>query len=250
MSGKLHELLAVEPDLKGAAEKIIKETVNTFTKKEHHFIGRHKSYQPKDEDGDTFAPETQEMVTTVTKKLEHTQDVVAKYLDAVAQKELTNTVASAVLEIDGKPLIDEPLPATLLLALEGRLKQLREAYNAMPTLDPSETWHWDKDTKTYEADPKQTYKSKKAYRNHVKAPATDRHPAQVEVYTEDERVGTWTEKKWSGMITPAEKAEVLARIDKLAQAVKCARQRANDARVKTIFVGDIVFNYINNPLHK
>ena len=31
--GKLHELLAVEPDLKGAAEKILAETVNTFTKK-------------------------------------------------------------------------------------------------------------------------------------------------------------------------------------------------------------------------
>ena len=46
--GKLHELLAVEPDLKGASEKIIGETINTFTKKQHHFIGRHKSYQPKD----------------------------------------------------------------------------------------------------------------------------------------------------------------------------------------------------------
>jgi len=248
--GKLHELLAVEPDLKGAAEKIIKETVNTFTKKEHHFIGRHKSYQPKDEEGDTFAPETQEMVTTVPKKLDHTQSVVAKYLDAVAQKELTNTAASAILEVDGKALVDAPLPATLLLALEGRLKQLREAYNAMPTLDPSETWHWDGDTQTYEAEPKQTYKSKKVYRNHTKAPATDKHPAQVEVYTEDERIGTWTEKKWSGMVTPAEKAEVLARIDKLAQSVKRARQRANDAEVKLVEVGDALFDFINAPLKK
>lgn len=37
--GKLHELLAVEPDLKGAAEKIIAETINTFTKKPNHFEG-------------------------------------------------------------------------------------------------------------------------------------------------------------------------------------------------------------------
>jgi len=248
--GKLHELLAVEPDLKGAAEKIIKETVNTFTKKEHHFLGRHKSYQPKDEEGETFAPEAQEMVTTVVQKLEHTQDVVAKFVDAMAQKELTNTAAQAVLEVDGRPLIDAPLPATLLLALEGRLKQLREVYNAIPTLDPSETWHWDASTKTYEAEAKQTYKAKKVYRNHVKAPATDKHPAQVEVYTEDERIGTWTEKKWSGMITPAEKADVLARIDKLAQAVKRARQRANDAEVKVISVGDALFDFINAPLKK
>ena len=208
MSGKLHELLAVEGDLRGAAEKIIKETVNTFTKKEHHFIGRVKSYQPKDEDGDTFASENQEMVTTVSKKLEHTQDVVAKYLDAVAQKELTNTSATAILEVDGQKLVEAPLPATLLLALEGKLKQLREVYNAMPTLDPSETWHWDHATKTYEADPKQTYKSKKVYRNHILSPATDKHPAQVQPFTEEERIGVWNEKKWSGMITPAEKSEV------------------------------------------
>ena len=248
--GKLHELLAVEPDLKGASEKIIGETINTFTKKQHHFIERIKSYQPKDEDGDTFAAEKQEMVTTVPKKLDHTQEVVVRYLDGMAQKEFTNTEATAVLEVDGKPLIDMPLPATLLLALEGRLKQLREVYNAIPTLDPSETWHWDDKTKTYEAEAKQTYKAKKVYRNHVKAPATDKHPAQVETYTEDERVGTWTEKKWSGMVTPAEKALLLERLDVLARAVKQARQRANDTEVKKLSVGDALFNFINDPIKK
>jgi hypothetical protein len=248
--GKLHELLAVEPDLKGAAEKIVGETINTFTKKQHHFTERFKSYQPKDEDGDTFAAEKQEMVTTVPKKLDHTQEVVVRYLDAVAQKEFTNTEASAVLEVEGKPLLDTPLPATLLLALEGRLKQLREVYNAIPTLDPSETWHWDDKTKTYEAEPKLTYKAKKVYRNHVKAPATDKHPAQVETYTEDERVGTWTEKKWSGMVTPAEKALLLERLDVLARAVKQARQRANDAEAKKLSVGNALFNFINDPIKK
>jgi transcription termination factor NusB len=247
---KLHELLAVEPDLKGSAEKIIKETVNTFTKKEHHFIGRHKSYKPIDEEGDTFAPETQEMVTTVLKKLEHTQEVVGKYLDAMAQKELTNTTASAILEVDGQVLFDAPLPATLLLAIEGRLKQLREAYNAIPTLDPSETWKWDTATGTYEASSKETYKTKKVYRNHVVAAATDKHPSQVQVFTEDERIGAWTEKKWSGMITPAEKALILGRIDTLAQAVKRARKRANDAEVKIISIGDALLNFINAPLKK
>lgn len=248
--GKLHELLAVESDLKGAAEKIVAETINTFTKKEHHFVERFKSYQAKDEDGETFAPEKQEMVTTVPKKLEHTQEVVVKYLDAVAQKEATNTAAQALLEVDGVALIDTPLPATMLLALEGKLKQLREVYNSIPTLDPSETWHWDLSTQTYEAEPKQTYKTKKVMKNHVKAPATDKHPAQVEVYNEDVRVGTWTEKKWSGMVTPAEKAELLARVDKLMQAVKKARQRANDAETKNVSIGDALFNYINKPLKR
>jgi hypothetical protein len=247
---KLHELLACEPDLKGACEKIIAETVNTFIKKQNHFEARVKSYQTKDEEGDTFATERQEMVTTVSKKLSHTQEVVSKYLDAVAQKEITNTGASAVLEIDGKPLIDTPIPATLLLSLEGRLKQLREVYNTIPTLDPSENWNWDEHTKTYGADPKETYKTKKVFRNHVLAEATDKHPAQVQVYNEDLRTGTWTTKRWSGMVTPAEKAAVLARLDKLSQAVKRARQRANDAEVQSAQIGNVLFNYINEPLKR
>ena len=248
--GKLHECLAVEPDLKSAAEKILAETVNTFTKKEHHFLERLKSYQANDEEGETFAPDKQEIVTTVPKKLEHTQEVVVKYIDAMAQKEVTNTVASAILEVDGVALVNEPVPATLLLALEGKLKQLREVYNAIPTLDPSETWHLDDKTGLYEAEPKQTYKTKKVMKNHVKAPATDKHPAQVEVYTEDVRVGTWTEKKWCGMLTPAEKSDLLARIDKLMQAVKKARQRANDAEAKKINIGDALFDYINKPIKR
>jgi hypothetical protein len=249
-TSSLHMILAVEPDLKGASEKIIAETINTFTKKSNHFEARHKSYRPKDEDGDTFAPESQEMVTTVPKKLEHTQEIVARYIDAVAQKELTNTEASAVLELDGVPLVDVPLPATMLLALEGKLKQLREVYNSIPTLDPAETWKWDEQTKTYEAESKDSYKTKKVYRNHVKSPATDKHPAQVETYTEDERIGTWTTKRWSGTVTPAEKAAVIARLDKLTQAVKQARQRANDAEIKKIELGNVLFNYINDPLKR
>jgi transcription termination factor NusB len=248
--GKLHELLAVEPDLKGAAEKIIAETINTFTKKANHFEARHKNYRPKDEDGENFAPETQEMVTTVPQKLEHTKEIVSNYLDAVSQKELTNTEASAILEIDGIPLLNRPLPATLLLGLEGRLKQLREVYNSLPTLDPAENWKWDDQTKTYEAEPKETYKTKKVFRNHVKAPATDKHAAQVETYTEDERIGTWNTKRWSGCLTPAEKSAVLARVDKLTQAVKKARQRANDNEVKDIKLGSLLFDFINVPIKR
>ncbi len=247
---KLHELLACESDLKSCAEKIIAETINTFAKKVNHFEARYKNYQAKDEEGDTFAPEKQEMVTTVSKKLDHTREVVSKYLDAVAQKEITNTGAKAVLEIDGTPLIDTPLPATLLLSLEGRLKQLREVYNAIPTLDPTESWLWDDQTKTYSAGQKETYKTKKVFRNHVKAEATDKHAAQVEMYTEDVRTGTWFTKRFSGMVTPAEKSVIISRLDKLAQAVKRARQRANDAEVQSAEVGNILFDYINEPLKR
>ena len=49
--GKLHALLAVEPDKKGAAEKILAETINTFNKKQDHFTGQLRQYAPVN-DGD------------------------------------------------------------------------------------------------------------------------------------------------------------------------------------------------------
>lgn len=248
--GKLHELLAVEPDLKGAAEKIIAETINTFSKKEGHFKAQVRRYHPLEDGGESFPDENQEMVTTVAKKLEWTQKAVEKYLDAVAQKEASNTSASAVVEIDGKPLIEQPLPATLLLALEGRLKQLREVYNAIPTLDPGEQWNWDEKTRAYEAAPTKSFRTKKVMKNHVKAPATDKHPAQVEVYTEDVQVGFWTTRKWSGALTPSEKADLLERVDNLIQAVKRARQRANDCEAAKTWVGGALFAYIHEPLKR
>ena len=248
--GKLHELLAVEPDLKGAAEKILAETANTFSKKSGHFHAQLRRYQPFDEGGESLPDENQEMVTTVQKKLEWTQKVVSKYLDAVAAKEISNTTASAVIEIGGKPLIDAPLPATLLLALEGRLKQVREAYNTIPTLDPGKQWNWDDKTRTYEAATEKSFRTKKVMKNHVKAEATDKHPAQVEVYTEDVQVGSWTTRQWSGALTPSEKSDLLERVDDLIQAVKRARQRANDCEAAKVGIADTLFKYINEPLKR
>ena len=46
----------------------------------------------------------------------------------------------------------------------------------------------------------QTLRTKKVPRNHVKAEATEKHPAQVEVYYEDVAVGYWTTVKFSGAL--------------------------------------------------
>lgn len=249
--GKLHELLAVEPDLKGAAEKILAETVNTFTKKEGHFKSQVRVYEPTDDEGQKLPDERTEMVTTVMDKLAWTWKKVGKYLDAVAQKETANTQASAVVELNGEKLFGgKPLPATLLLALEGRLRQIREAYNAIPTLEPGERWIWDAQTRSYAADPKESFKTKKVRKNHVKAEATDKHPAQVEVYHEDVIVGIWTTKKWSGALTPAEKADVLERVDELVRAVKQARQRANSHEVEPVSLAKEMYEYIHAPIKK
>jgi hypothetical protein len=65
----------------------------------------------------------------------------------------------------------------------------------------------------------------------VKYDAAKEHPAQTELYNADVEVGTIEEQEWSGLLTPAEKAAILARIEELTRAVRSARSRANDEQV-------------------
>jgi hypothetical protein len=114
----------------------------------------------------------------------------------------------------------------------------------LPTLDPSESWSWNEQQGAYATDPVKTTRTKKVLRNHVKAEATDRHPAQVEVYTEDVVVGYWTTTKFSGAVPASEVAELLERVGKLAEAVKRAREEANSITVTDSNPGAAILGYL------
>ncbi len=111
-------------------------------------------------------------------------------------------------------------------------------------LDPSESWAKDASTGVYATPSVETVKTKKVPRNHIKAEATDRHPAQVEVYHEDIVVGTWRTTKFSGALPQAEVNAMLERVEKLTQAVKYAREEANNSDVTNVATGEAVLSYI------
>ena len=94
------------------------------------------------------------------------------------------------------------------------------------------------------SEPYQTSKTKKIMKNHVKAEATKEHPAQVETYTEDVVVGYWTTLKFSGAVPAKERNEMLDRVKKLQEAVKCAREEANGMEVESKKIGGAVLQYI------
>ncbi len=134
--GKLHELLAVETDLKGTFKRIVEEGIVTFSKKPDHFIGQHKKLEMFDESKQNEnLEEHKELVTTVKDKLDYIQEHVVRYLDVLIQKEKTNQEATDALVVDGKILIAD-VPATCLLNLETELKTIRSYYEAIPTLAP------------------------------------------------------------------------------------------------------------------
>jgi hypothetical protein len=115
---------------------------------------------------------------------------------------------------------------------------------AIPVLDPAEEWNFDDATRAYRTRTIQTTRTKKVPRNHVKAPATDKHPAQVEMYFEDVIVGTWETVKFSGAITAQRRNELIERVVKVRDAVKFAREAANSIEVEHRRIGKALFDYL------
>ena len=255
---KLHELLAVEGDLEGIYKKILDETLSTFSKKATHFLGMEKTCRIFDEkkQDETPPPQRLEMVTTVKEKLDYTSRHVIRYLDAVLQKEVTNQLARADLEVDGV-VLGSSLPATFLLGLETKLKNIRKVYDAIPTLPPAIKWEKDEglgEGVYRRTHPEKQFKTAKTFQHKVLVAAQfpkegeggTSLPAQIEKWEENQNVGEYTTEQWSGMLSPTEKSQIIGKIDKVIRAVKKARQRANSTEVQKVTIGKKIFDFIGS----
>lgn len=252
----LHEILAVEVDVQGVAKKIIPETVHTFKEKANHFLGAHRTlklFNGGDNEAATEAAEKaeeqhQEMVTTVHDKLQYTLEQVTRYYDVVLQKEATNQDAVADLVLADGTVLATNLPATFLLGMETKLKELRAVYEATPTLAPGIDWVRDEAKGAHiwkQRNPEVRAKTAKTFNHKVLVQPTDKHPAQIEKWEETVNVGAYTKEQWSSALTPTEKSKLLGRIDDLIQATKQARMRANSTPVRQVSIGKKLINFIH-----
>jgi hypothetical protein len=206
--------------------------------------GISRTYQPKDDDGDQLPPESTRVQLVAEDKVDEVRGILTKLYDIVATKDYANTEARADIIVDGKVLLGA-VPTTYLLFLEKALVDLHTVIKKLPTLDPAESWARDTTTGgAYRTEPTRTVKTKKVPKNWVKAEATDKHPAQVEIFHEDVMVGTWTTVKFSGAMPQDRVNELLDRVETLQQAVKFAREEANTTEVKDVKVGETLFNYL------
>jgi hypothetical protein len=250
MAAKLHELLAVEQGLQTAAKKINEETVKTFGKRDEHFVGTVKEIRHfAEEDVKLDVTEIKEMVSTVAEKLRYAAVPNIRALDAFFQKEATNQKALADLVIDDKVLVSA-MPGTALLGLESKLTELREVYAAIPTLSPGPSWVKDMDRdgggNVYRSEhPDVTFRTRRVIKPIIMSPATKEHPAQVQAVNEDVPVAKINTQHLSGMLTTAEKSDLLGRLDKLIRAAKRARQRANSTEVIQGKVGKTLLDFIH-----
>lgn len=205
--------------------------------------GLSRTYRPKDEDGEQLPSESTRVQVSADDMLREAQKSLTRMFDLVLTQDTANTQAKADVVVDGNTVLQD-VPVTYLLFLEKQLVDLHTFVDKLPVLDPAETWSFNEATGTFASAPVETVRSRKVLRNHVKAEATEHHPAQVDVYTEDVPVGYWTMVKFSGALPATRVRELRDRVVKLQQAVKYAREQANSTVVTDAQAGAAVFGYL------
>lgn len=210
------------------------------------YDGQVRSYQPvSDDETERLPDEATRVQQNGTALLAEARASFARLLDAEAMRDYTNlsVQARADIVIEGTTVLRQ-VPAIYCLALEKQLTDLRTLVAKLPTLDPAFDWEFDPNTDGYRTKQVQTVRTKKVLRNHVKAEATEKHPAQVEVFTEDVKVGTWNTIKQSAAFPASRVRELVERIDRAIQAVRVAREEANGADVVETSIGAPLMGWI------
>ena len=245
MTTKLNQIIAVEKGVKSGALRDLTDAHHQL-QKPALLAGISRTYQPKDEDGEVLPPESTRVQVKTEDVLRQTATVLTRLFDVTATKDWANCVARADVVVDGRTLLSD-VPVSYLLFLEKQLVDLRTFITKLPVLDPAENWAFDSTANVFKNESVKTAKSKKIPRNHVKAPPTDKHPAQVEIYFEDTVVGYWTTTKYSGALPQAQINRMLARVNQLSEAVKQARERANSVVVTDHHLGKRLLDFVLAP---
>ena len=239
---RLNQIIALSKDAKAQGEAALTKAHHDLQKSQL-ISGLSRVYASLDEMGEGLPPEStrvqirsDEVIKTVTTRL-------TRMFDVVATQETANTHATATVIVDDNTLLTE-VPVVVLIFLEKQLDNLKTFIRKLPVLDPSEHWQFSESADAYATDPVQTTRTKKVPRNHVRAPATDKHPAQVDMWYEDVIAGTWTTVKFSGALPATRVAELLGRVERLEDAVKMAREQANSIDVVDVHIGRPVFDYL------
>ncbi|NJP44007.1 DUF7873 family protein [Actinacidiphila epipremni] len=239
---KLNQIIAVEKGVKTKAQQELTSAQHDLAKPAL-LSGISRTYQAKDEEGEQLPPESTRVQVQAEGVLRSAVAALTRLFDVTATKDWANCEARADVTVDGRVVV-AAVPVSYLLFLEKQLTDLHAFVRRLPVLDAAESWTQDPSTDAWKTEPVRTIRTRKVPRNHVKAEATENHPAQVEVYYEDVPVGYWTTVKFSGALPARRVNELLDRVEKLQTAVKFAREEANGTEVTDRRVGEAVLGYV------
>lgn len=245
---KVHELLAVETDLRGQAEACRTDLKGTFDKKAHHFTKKVVTLKSLKEGVPDKVDSQLNLQTTVRKELKWITEKLAKALDVGHQIDMANTTASSDVVLDNGATLLKSVPPTSLLRLEHRVTEVRDLVHVIGTLDPAKNFVEDpaEGEDVYRARDAERHLGEKQFRYIVMVPPTDKHPAQVKEFMEDVPVTVALTQEWSSLLTVSAKGDMLDRVEEVLRAIKTARARANEMEidVRQNKIGDAVLGYI------
>jgi len=244
---KLNQIVAVVQGKKSDAEKGV-TAIYQAIQKDTLFSGLTKTYVPLV--GEEELPsEKKQLQIKVADAITIFREAMTPLFDVVATQDNANCLAKANVVVDGNVILKD-VPVTYLLFLEKRLVDLQTFVMKLPVLDPAVTWTYDANADCYASDKSWRYHTRKIAKTIVRAPATDKHPAQVDLVHEDVNVGKWETILFSGAIPAKQQHEYLVKIKKLIEAVKTAREAANLIDVETVKTGESVFGFVFGDLSK
>lgn len=238
---KLNQVLAVSKTVKVDANRAL-TGAHQALQKQPLLQGVVRVYSPKDDDGEQLPSESQKVQLHTDLAIDDVMAKMIRMFEVVGTIDATNCVATADIEVDGVILVPN-VPATHLLWLEKQLVDLRTFVSKLPVLDPQYNWTFDTAQGVWTTEERKTHRTRKVPRNHVRAEATDKHPAQVEVYYEDIIVGYWSTRNLSGAMRQVDVTILLERVTRVQEAVKRAREAAN-ATAAVTFTSAPLINYL------
>jgi hypothetical protein len=247
MGAKLNQLVAIlngNTGRKAVCQKAVTAVYQTL-QKPALFSGLARVYKPKDDEGERFPPENKPVTANVYDLLQQARASWTSLFDTVATQDAANTEARADVKVDDVTIV-AAVPVTHLMFLEKQLTDIHTALQAIPTLADEREWVWNANANCYTAPAEESAKIKKIEKPIVLYEATKEHPAQVKITTEDIVTGYWSTTHQSGALPKERKAALLARVLKLLDGVRKAREQANELLVTDVKYGDAIFDYVLN----
>lgn len=238
----LHETLAAH---KGIKSRVTRDTTALHRDAERApgYAGMSRTYHPLAADGDPLPEEHQRVQLHARSVLKQLAELLSPLFDVTAAVDTTNQHAKGDVVIDGKTILKDVSVSTLLF-LEKQVNDIDTVVRKMPTLDPSVEWTWSDERECYVSDTLKVNRTLKTPVPIVLSPATDKHPANVQLSHEDRVVGQFHTTKFSGAMSVKDHNALLARIATLKIELKNARQRANGQPTAHRQVAAPLFAYI------
>ncbi|MHA2062226.1 MAG: DUF7873 family protein [Candidatus Sifarchaeia archaeon] len=239
---KLNQIVAVVNGQKSKTEKAIKEVYQKCQRGEI-FNGLTRNYTPLEEDGERLPTETKRIQYNVDEAVNEFKKSLGKLFNLVAIQDYSNCEAFADVVV-GDTVILNNVPVTYLMFLEKQLNDINTFVGKLPVLESGEKWEWSDNEDCFVSESVDTVRTKRKFKTLIRYEATTEHPAQTEVYNEDVPVGKWKLTKFSGSIPRTEKKNMLERVEDLRNAVKFAREEANDMEITDVKVSENILNFI------